>query len=101
MDPTRRRNGWNRQNTQHTPKTLNSMWARAVRFAETLATEAAILEVMVVPMFSPRTIAAAISKGIYPLATRTMVMAIVAAEDWSISVIKAPVTMNIRIEPMP
>ena len=28
-------------------------------------------------------------------------MAIVAAEDWSMSVMMAPVTMNIRIEPMP
>ena len=39
------------------------MWARAVLFAETFATEAAMFEVIVVPMFSPRTIAAAISKG--------------------------------------
>lgn len=63
MIPISLRNGLKRHNTQMTPNTLKSMWARAVLFAETLATEAAMLDVIVVPMFSPSTIAAAIVKG--------------------------------------
>ena len=46
---------------QMTPKRLNTVWASAALLALTLPTAAAILAVMVVPMFSPNTIAAAIS----------------------------------------
>jgi hypothetical protein len=45
--------------TQTTPKMLNMKCAAAARFACMFATKAARLAVMVVPMFSPSTIAAA------------------------------------------
>ena len=40
------------------------------------------MAVIVVPMFSPNTIAEAISKLIHPLATISIVSAIAALEDW-------------------
>ena len=101
MCPRNPRNGLKRMKTQVTPKRLKRRWARAVLFALTLATEAAMFEVIVVPMFSPSTIAAAMVKGMYPWATRTMVIAIVAAEDWSMRVMQAPATMKMRMLPTP
>lgn len=99
--PMSLRKGRNRIVAQITPKRLNTICALAVLFADMFATDAAILEVMVVPMFSPSTIAAAIENGMKPLATSTIVMAIVAAEDWSIKVITAPVTIKMMMEPKP
>ena len=46
MLPSRLRKGWKRQMTHSTPKRLKSRCARAVRFALTLATDAAMLEVV-------------------------------------------------------
>ena len=66
-------------------------WAKAARRAETLPERAARLAVMVVPMFSPSTIAAAISKGIQPWVHMMRVMATVALDDC---------TMMVRIVPM-
>ena len=45
-----------------TPNTLKTVCAKAARLAEVLPTAAAILAVIVVPMFSPNTIAHAMSK---------------------------------------
>ena len=49
--------------------------------AETFAEIAAIFAVMVVPIFSPSTMAAAISKGIHPCVHIINVMATVALDD--------------------
>ena len=54
--------------------------ARAALFAEVFATAAAMFAVIVVPIFSPSTIATASLKSIRPDAARSMVMAIVALE---------------------
>ena len=80
MTPTRFRNGLNTMSTQITPNTLNTVWARAALFADVLPTAAAMFAVIVVPMFSPRTIAHASWKSISPEVVRSMVMAIVALE---------------------
>ena len=72
--------GLNTASTHITPTILNIVCARAALFAEVFATEAAILAVMVVPMFSPSTIATASLKSIRPDAARSMVMAIVALD---------------------
>ncbi len=68
-------------NTQMTPNTLKTKWAKAALLAVVLATIAARFAVTVVPMFSPKTMDAAISKLIHPLAHMTNVRAIVAEED--------------------
>ena len=73
--------GVNIRNNQITPNTLMIKWARAARLACTLATAAARLAVIVVPIFSPKTIAAAISNEIQPLLHMIKVIAIVALED--------------------
>ncbi|MPN60212.1 hypothetical protein SDC9_207937 [bioreactor metagenome] len=52
--------------THITPVTLNTVWANAALFADVLATVAAMFAVIVVPIFSPSTIAAAISNGSQP-----------------------------------
>ena len=75
------KNGWNRIRHHRTPNTLNTECPIAALLAETFATEAAMLAVIVVPMFSPRTIAAPISNGIQPLLHITRVRAMVALED--------------------
>ena len=79
--PTSPRNGLNRINAHITPNTLNIVCDKAARFADGLPTDAAILAVMVVPMFSPRTIAQAIGKGIHPMLSMMSVIAMVADED--------------------
>ena len=80
--------------TQRTPKKLNTKWASAARLAVVLATTAARLAVTVVPMFSPNTIEAAISKLIQPLAHITKVSAIVAEEDCIRIVSTVPINMK-------
>ena len=64
-----------------TPNTLNTVWASAARFAEGFPTAAAMLAVIVVPMFSPSTIAHAMSNLIHPKFSIMIVRAIVALED--------------------
>lgn len=82
------------ESTHTTPNTLKRKCAKAALFAVVLATMAARFAVMVVPMFSPSTMDAAISKPIHPLAHMTNVNAIVAEED-CINMVKAvPISMN-------
>ena len=78
--PTSLRKGLNTISTQRTPNTLNTVWARAALFAEVLPTAAAMLAVIVVPMFSPRTMAQASWKSMSPEVVRSIVIAIVALE---------------------
>ena len=72
--------GLNTARTQITPTILKIVCARAALLAEVFATDAAMFAVIVVPMFSPRTIATASLKSIRPEDARSMVMAIVALE---------------------
>src|SRR5690554_5716685 len=69
------------KNIQITPITLNIKWAKAVLFADMFAGIAARFAVMVVPMFSPMIIAAALEKSIHPCTAMISVMATVALED--------------------
>ena len=57
--------------------------------------------VIVVPMFSPSTIAHAIWKGMNPMLSMMSVMAIVAEDDWSTRVRMVPNTRKINTEPNP
>ena len=66
-----------------------------------MATAAAMLAVIVVPIFSPSTIAAAMSNPIHPLDTNTIVRAIVALEAWSTIVRIVPIARKMRTEPNP
>ena len=84
-----------------TPKTLNTVCALAALFADTFATAAAIFAVIVVPIFSPSTIAVAMSKGIHPAFTITSVKAIVALEDCRTIVSSVPISTKINTEPYP
>ena len=99
--PTRLRNGLKRINAQITPNTLNMVWDSAARLAEGLPTDAAIFAVIVVPMFSPRTIAHAIGNGIHPMLSMIRVIAIVADEDWRMRVSTVPTPRKISTEPNP
>ena len=91
---TQPRNIGNMASTHNTPNTLNRKCANAALFAVVLATMAARFAVIVVPMFSPNTMDAAISNPIHPLAHMTSVNAIVAEED-CISIVKAvPISIN-------
>ena len=87
--------------TQATPKRLKMVWEMAVRLAWTLPTEAAMFAAMVVPMFSPRIIAAASLNGITPVVTRIMMMAIVAADDWKHTVRTILIRRKMAMEPAP
>ena len=78
--PTSFKNGLNMISIQITPNTLNKVWASAARFAAVFPTDAAMLAVIVVPMFSPSTIAHASSKSMRPDVARSIVMAIVALD---------------------
>ena len=82
------------QSTHITPNTLNVRWARAARRAWVLAPMAAMLEVMVVPMFSPSTKAIPIYIGSTPLEQSTMVMAMSAADDCIQNVSTVPMPRN-------
>ena len=77
--------------------TLNMVWARAVRWALTPAPIVASSAVTVVPMFSPRTRAAAPGKLNRPWEAKAMVRPIVAEEDWRRMVRPAPVRTQSRI----
>ena len=95
-----------RKNGKHirahiTPKTLKTVCANADLLAEVLPTAAAILAVMVVPIFSPRTIAHAMSNLIHPIFNMMSVNAIVADDDCSTSVSIVPNKRNIMTEPKP
>ena len=86
---------------QITPKRLNIVCERAVLFAIVLPTDAAMLAVIVVPMFSPSTMAQAMLKGIHPMLSMMRVIAIVADEDWRIRVRTVPKPRKISTEPNP
>ena len=79
--PTSPRNGPKKINAQITPKTLNMVCDMAALLAWVFPTEAAMLAVMVVPIFSPNTIAHAMLNGIQPMLSMIRVIAIVADED--------------------
>ena len=81
MKPTSLRKYGKTVSAQITPNMLNTVWARAALLAEVFPTEAAMLAVMVVPMFSPRTIAHAMSNLIHPIFSMMSVSAIVALDD--------------------
>ena len=91
---THLRNIGNMASTHATPNKLNRKWAKAALLAVVLATMAAKFAVIVVPMFSPKTMEAAISNPIHPLAHMTSVNAIVAEEDWIRIVRAVPISMN-------
>ena len=99
--PTKAKNGWKNISAQTTPNRLNTVCDKAARLAEVLATEAAILAVMVVPIFSPKTIAHAILNGIHPMLSMMRVMAIVAEEDWSMSVSTVPTPRKMSTDQKP
>ena len=99
--PTSRRNGTKSASAHITPKTLKSVWAIAARRAFALPTAAAMLAVMVVPIFSPSTIAAPISNGIQPIFTIMSVSAIVADDDCNTRVSTVPRSRKISTEPKP
>ena len=56
---------------------------------------------IVVPIFSPNTIAAAISKVITSLNSKVNVKAIAAEEDWTITVINVPILTNSKVDNIP
>ena len=93
--------GGKKARTHITPTILNIVCARAALFADVLATAAAIFAVIVVPMFSPSTMATASLKSIRPDAARSIVMAIVALEAWRTIVRTAPAMRKRRIDPKP
>ena len=98
---SRAMNGLNKANAHITPKRLKMVCVSAVRFAFMFPIAAAMLAVMVVPMFSPKTIAAPISNGIQPSLSIMSVIAIVALEDWSTRVRIVPKRTKIRMLPKP
>ena len=98
IEPTMFRNHGNTESTQITPKTLKNVCARAARFEVVFPIEAATFAAMVVPIFSPRIIAAAILNGMIPWVMSNMIIAIVAAEDWKQTVSKVPINKNIRTD---
>ena len=59
---------------------------------------AAMFAVIVVPMFSPKTKAAATSKPIKPCEHITRVTAIIAEEDWTITVSIVPIKTNNKMD---
>ena len=69
--------------------------------ASMFPTEAAMFAVMVVPIFSPRTIAAAISNCIQPIFSIIRVRATVALEDCSTRVSMVPRARKRSTEPKP
>ena len=99
--PTKRRNGLKRINAQSTPNTLKIVCDIAARLACVLPIEAAILAVIVVPMFSPNTMAQAMPNGIQPILNMMSVMAMVAEEDWRTRVRIVPKRRNNNTEPNP
>ncbi len=88
-------------NIQQTPNILKMKCAKAARRACALAVSAAILEVTVVPMFSPITNAIPKYKSSTPLEQRISVMAITAADDCAHMVMMPPINRKSRIESPP
>ena len=84
-----------------TPNMLNTVCASAALFEYLLPTAAAMFAVMVVPMFSPSTIAQAISNLIHPILSIIRVMAILALEDCSTRVRRVPKTRKMITDPKP
>ena len=82
MNPVSLRNSGNDISAQITPNRLKTVWARAALLADVFPTAAAMFAVMVVPIFSPNTIAQAMSNLIQPMLSMIKVRAIVALEDW-------------------
>ncbi len=80
---------------------LKVVCASAALFAEIFAGIAAMLAVMVVPIFSQSTMAAPSSYEIQPLLTMIKVMAIVALDDCTIIVRMVPINKKISTEPKP
>ena len=66
-----------------------------------LPTEAAMLAVMVVPIFSPSTMAQAMGNGIQPMLSMMSVMAIVADEECRMRVSTVPKARKSNTEPNP
>ena len=99
--PTKAVNGLNNINAQITPKRLKMVCDIAARLACVLPTDAAIFAVMVVPIFSPNTIAHAMWKGIHPMLSIMRVMAMVADDDCSTNVKTVPNAKNNSTEPKP
>ena len=78
--------------TQITPKRLNTKCAIAALRACVVADIATMLEVTVVPMFSPITNAIPISMGNTPVEQSVIVMAMMAAELCTAQVSNPPIT---------
>ena len=94
-------NGWKMQSTQIIPKKLNMKWANAALRACALPVRAAILEVTVVPMFSPITSAIPRYRSNTPLEHNINVIAITAADDCTAIVIMPPISRNNSTENIP
>ena len=101
MNPVSLRNSGNAIKAQITPNRLNTVWASAALLAEVFATAAAMLAVIVVPIFSPSTIAHAMSNLIHPMLSIMRVRAMVALDDWSTSVSRVPKMRKIITDPKP
>ena len=101
IKPTSDKNGLKSANAQITPHTLNIVCDIAARLACVLPTDAAILAVIVVPIFSPSTIAHAMWKGIQPILSMMSVIAIVADDDCSTKVRIVPKTRKMSTDPKP
>ena len=99
--PTNRSKNGKKRIAQMTPQTLNSVWNIAARREETFPTIAAILAVTVVPIFSPSTIAAAMSNPIHPLAHIISVSATMADDDCTTTVSTVPITMKSSTDQIP
>ena len=89
------------KSTQITPNTLKIKWDKAARLAEILADSAARFAVIVVPMFSPRIIAAADSNPNQPLEHMISVIATVALDDCTIMVRTVPMSRKINVDANP
>ena len=101
MYPTNFKKGRYRIKAHITPNKLNIVCDIAARFACVFPTDAAMFAVIVVPIFSPSTIAHAISKGIHPMLSMISVIAIVADDDCSIRVNTVPKARKRSTEPKP
>ena len=84
-----------------TPNRLIRKWERAARRASADVTTAAKLAVAVVPTFSPNTMASAYSNGISPPPHNTIVKAVIALDDCTRAVSRAPAKANSRAVPAP
>ena len=80
---------------------MNKIWEQAARFADTLPDMDARMAVTVVPIFSPRIMAAADSNPIHPREHMMSVMATVALDDWTIIVRTVPMKRKMRVERNP